>query len=60
MIPRHNPKTLGTPYDYMSVMHYTQYAFAKAPNCVTMRTKEKCAQTVIGKAKVASYFDIKV
>jgi len=59
VIPKNHPMTLGTPYDYLSIMHYTQYAFTKKLGCATMKTKESCAQTIIGKTNVASFFDIK-
>jgi len=58
-LPFVHPKTLNTPYDFLSVMHYSQYAFTQKKGCVTMRTKDKCAQNLIGKTKVASFYDIK-
>jgi len=58
-LPSIHPKTLNTPYDFLSIMHYSQYAFTRKQGCVTIRTKNKCAQNLIGKTKEASYYDIK-
>jgi len=59
LIPPDHPDTLNTPYDYLSIMHYTQYAFSRKPNCATIQTKSRCAQEVIGHAKYASFYDVK-
>merc|ERR1711872_226878 len=59
LLPKHQPKPLDTPYDYLSIMHYTQYAFTKKRNCPTIKTKAKCAQNVIGKTKETSFYDAK-
>lgn len=58
-IPRTKPDILDTPYDYLSIMHYSQYAFTKKRDCVTIQTKSKCAQRVIGHSKLASFHDVK-
>jgi len=57
----HPALTYGTPYDYLSIMHYSQYAFQAAPDCITIETKDynQCAQNVIGKNKKPSFFDYK-
>ena len=47
--------SLGTKYDYYSVMHYDQYAFGSGR--ITMRTTDPRMQTVIGKASGFSEID---
>ncbi|XP_024880981.1 astacin-like metalloendopeptidase [Temnothorax curvispinosus] len=48
--------TLGLPYDYDSIMHYSPYAFAKYPNLTTITTK--APNKSIGEAKILSKLDI--
>ena len=47
--------SLGLPYDFNSIMHYSQYAFAK-PGTITMSTKEDGIP--FGKALELSRLDI--
>ena len=47
--------SLGVPYDYNSIMHYSKYAFAK-PGKATISTKE--SNIPIGRAPELSRLDI--
>ncbi|XP_065648141.1 zinc metalloproteinase nas-4 isoform X2 [Hydra vulgaris] len=49
--------SLGTPYDYYSIMHYGENAFGGGQR--TMTTKDPTMQKVIGTAKGFSAIDIK-
>ena len=49
--------SLGTPYDYFSMMHYGENAFGG--NQRTMKTKDPSKQKVIGTANGFSAMDIK-
>ncbi|KAK6726499.1 hypothetical protein RB195_004680 [Necator americanus] len=48
--------TYGVPYDYLSVMHYSQDAFAK-PGTITMETLDPDYQDIIGIARRPSKND---
>ncbi|KAL7645895.1 UNVERIFIED_CONTAM: hypothetical protein RMT77_002792 [Armadillidium vulgare] len=49
--------TYGLPYDYLSVMHYSQYAFSKNGK-ITIETKDPNYQTLIGRRLTLSSLDI--
>ena len=49
----------GVPYDYKSVMHYSEYAFAENNSKPTIVTKDHTFQSVIGMAREASEGDYK-
>jgi len=52
-----NINSLGTGYDYRSIMHYGRTAFGNGR--LTIRTKDQSMQNVIGKATTFSQIDIK-
>jgi hypothetical protein len=55
-----NPKAtsnFGTNYDYYSVMHYHNNAFAKNPKYVTILAKDSSVADDIGQRKGMSYGD---
>ena len=37
----------GTPYDYLSIMHYTENAFAKKPSMITIEVHDKRVSCVL-------------
>ncbi|XP_063054506.1 meprin A subunit beta-like [Engraulis encrasicolus] len=49
--------TLGTPYDYWSIMHYGQDAFSDKTG-PTIRTNDASFQDVIGKRLEMSFYDV--
>uniref|UniRef100_A0AC35TS05 Metalloendopeptidase n=1 Tax=Rhabditophanes sp. KR3021 TaxID=114890 RepID=A0AC35TS05_9BILA len=49
--------TYNVPYDYKSIMHYDKTAFAKRAGLITMQTKDKSMQDVIGKMSDVSKYD---
>jgi len=51
--------TFGLPYDYLSVMHYDDYAFSNGTG-KTILTKDSSMQDVIGKAQGVSDGDIEL
>uniref|UniRef100_A0A915EJJ3 Metalloendopeptidase n=1 Tax=Ditylenchus dipsaci TaxID=166011 RepID=A0A915EJJ3_9BILA len=50
-VPPVQAVTYGVQYDYTSVMHYAKDAFAMVPGALTMQTKKKNAQNIIGNVK---------
>jgi len=50
--------SLGFKYDYESIMHYTNTAFAKRAGLITIRTKNPAYQNKIGNRNVLSKGDI--
>ncbi|XP_064597554.1 zinc metalloproteinase nas-26-like [Liolophura sinensis] len=51
-------KTLGIPYDYASVMHYSAYAFSKN-SLPTISPKDPIMEQVLGQRETMSFFDVK-
>lgn len=49
--------TLGTPYDYWSIMHYGQDAFSDKTG-PTIRTNDASFQDVIGQRLEMSFYDV--
>ncbi|XP_057295036.1 hatching enzyme 1.2-like [Hydractinia symbiolongicarpus] len=50
--------SLGTDYDYESIMHYGKTAFAKTRGLVTIKTKDPSKQDVIGRRTGFSAIDV--
>lgn len=50
--------SLGTHYDYESIMHYGKTAFAKTRGLVTIKTKDPSKQDVIGRRTGFSAIDV--
>lgn len=48
----------GVHYDYMSVMHYNQYAFSRSPGMPTIVAQDSSYQSTIGTAQEMSLSDI--
>ena len=52
-----NIDSMNVPYDYRSIMHYGGTAFGSGK--ITIQTKDRAMQTVIGNRRGFSDFDIK-
>ena len=50
--------SLGTPYDYRSMMHYSWNAFGKDENKMTIQTLDPSQQYEIGQEDGFSHIDI--
>ncbi|KAH7718572.1 Protein NAS-5 [Aphelenchoides avenae] len=53
-VPSKETRSYGVPYDYTSVMHYAKDVFGKREGLITMQTKNRRYQNVIGLVKTAS------
>lgn len=53
-----NQRTLGVDYDYTSVMHYSQYTFAKAGGLRSIETTDPAYQEIIGTVEEMSDADV--
>ena len=58
--PEHHAQTFGLPYDYWSVMHYSETAFSKDRRSRTIVTRNRRFQKVIGRSTGVSSGDIKL
>ena len=58
LLTRNEVDSLGVPYDYNSIMHYSNYAFSRGGNLRTIEVRDPTYRGKIGQRKRLSPVDV--